>query len=95
MNFVTTDQPLKPEQQKLVEEVYKRLDLFEQANRPYHEAAKEARAIVRLKDPEQDPEGTPEAEKTLQLQESFIVPMAMQDVYRIAYDNSVTKIYGK
>ena len=34
-------------------------------------------------------------EKTLQLQESFIVPMAMQDVFRIAYDNSVTKIYGK
>ena len=34
-------------------------------------------------------------EKTLQLQESFIVPMAMQDVYRVAYDNSVTKIYGK
>lgn len=33
--------------------------------------------------------------KTRQLQESFIVPMAMQDVYRIAYDNSVTKIYGK
>ena len=32
-------------------------------------------------------------EKTLQLQESFLVPMAMQDVYRIAYDNSVTKIY--
>ena len=34
-------------------------------------------------------------EKTLQLQESFIVPMAMQDVYRVAYDNSVTHIYGK
>jgi hypothetical protein len=68
MNFVTTDQPLKPEEQTLVEEIYKRLDLFEQANRPYHEAAKEARAIVRLRDPEQDPPGTPESEKTLQLQ---------------------------
>ena len=34
-------------------------------------------------------------EKTLQLQKSFLVPMAMQDVYKIAYDNSVTKIYGK
>ncbi len=34
-------------------------------------------------------------EKTLQLNESFIVPMAMQEVYRIAYDNSVKKIYGK
>ena len=32
-------------------------------------------------------------EKTLQLQESFLVPMAMQDIYKIAYDNSVTKIY--
>ena len=32
-------------------------------------------------------------EKTLQLQESFLVPMAMQDVYRVAYDNSVTKIF--
>lgn len=68
MNFVTTDQPLKPEEQALVEEIYKRLDLFEQANRPYHEKAKEARAVVRLKDPEQDPPGTPESEKTLQLQ---------------------------
>lgn len=68
MNFVTTDQPLKPEEQALVEEIYKRLDLFEQANRPYHEKAKEARAVVRLKDPEQDPPGTPENEKTLQLQ---------------------------
>ena len=68
MNFVTTDQPLKPEEKTLVEEIYKRLDLFEQANRPYHEAAKEARAVVRLKDPGQDPEGTPENEKTLQLQ---------------------------
>ena len=34
-------------------------------------------------------------EKTLQLNESFIVPMAMQEVYRIAYDNSAKKIYGK
>lgn len=32
-------------------------------------------------------------ENTLQLQESFIVPMAMQEVYRIAYDNSAKKIY--
>ncbi len=32
-------------------------------------------------------------EKTLQLHESFIVPMSLQDVYRISYDNSVTKIY--
>ena len=34
-------------------------------------------------------------EKTLQLNESFIVPMAMQEVYRIAYDNSAKKIYGR
>ena len=34
-------------------------------------------------------------EKTLQLQRSFIVPMAMQDVYLIAYDNTANKIYRK
>lgn len=61
-----SEQPLKEKEQQLVEEVYSRLDLFEQGCRPYHEEAKVVREIIRLRDPFQDPPGT--KEKTLQLQ---------------------------
>ena len=61
-----TDQPLTEQEQRLVEEVYERLDVFEQACRPFHEEAKVVREIIRLRDPFQD---APDAkEKTLQLQ---------------------------
>lgn len=59
-------QPLKDDEKALVAEIYERLELFEEACRPFHDAAKEAREIVRLRDPKQDKEGT--KEKTLQLQ---------------------------
>jgi len=64
--LILSEQPLNEEEKKLLEEVYARLELFEQANRPYHEEAKNVREIIRLRDPYQDP---PDAkEKTLQLQ---------------------------
>ena len=61
-----SEQPLKEKEQKLVVEVYERLDLFEQSCRPYHDEAKIVRDIIRLRDPFQDPPGA--KEKTLQLQ---------------------------
>lgn len=61
-----SDQPLKEDERKLLQEVYERLELFEEACRPFHEAAKDARDIVRLRDPYQDKANV--KEKTLQLQ---------------------------
>ena len=52
-----SDQPLDEKDRKLLTEIYTRLEVFEQENRPYHEAAKEAREIMRLKDPKQDQPG--------------------------------------
>ena len=52
-----SDQPLEPDEQRLVEEVYSRLAIFEQACRPYHEEAKIAREVLRLRDPLQDDPG--------------------------------------
>lgn len=49
-----SDQPLEPEERELLDEVYARLDIFEQGCRPYHDYAKEAREILRLRDPQQD-----------------------------------------
>lgn len=68
MEIVTGEQPLDAKEKELVEEIYTRLELFEQANRPYHEEAKKVREIVRLRDPGQDPPNTSEENKTLQLQ---------------------------
>lgn len=60
------EQPLTEEEKKLVEEIYARLDIFEEMNRPYHDEAKEMREIVHMRDPKQDPQ--PRDKKTLQLQ---------------------------
>lgn len=62
------EQELDEEEKELLHEVYRRFDVFEQACRPYHDVAREARAILRLQDPRQDPPNTPESERTLQLQ---------------------------
>lgn len=60
-----TEQPLNEEQQKLLQTVYDRLTMFEEGCRPYHDKAREARDIIRLKDPGQD---APNArDKALQL----------------------------
>ena len=51
------DQPLEEDDQELLEKIYDRLDIFEEMNRPYHEAAKKARKIVHMDDPDQDVTG--------------------------------------
>lgn len=61
-----SEQPLKEDEQKLVDEVYARLSIFEQACRPYHEEAKVVREILRLRDPGQD--DPKQDKKILQLQ---------------------------
>lgn len=64
------EQPLSPEDKELLETIYDRLDIFEEMNRPYHDAAKEARKILHMQDPMQDdPEMVRKAgKKTLQMQ---------------------------
>ena len=64
------EQPLKAEDRELLDTIYNRLDVFEQLNRPYHEAAKNCRLTLHMEDPEQDSVRTMEAngKKTLQLQ---------------------------
>lgn len=60
-----TEQELKTEERELLREVYSRIEIFEQACRPFHDAAREVREIVRCRDPHQD---APGEEPTLQLQ---------------------------
>lgn len=61
-----TEQPLTEEEAEIVKTAYKYIELFEEGDRPFHDAAKEAREILRLRDPHQD---SPGAKKpTLQLQ---------------------------
>ena len=64
MNY--EDQPLNEEEQKLLDLIYSRLDIFRDKCSPYHEDAKKARKVVHMDDPEQ--EINPKAKKkTLQL----------------------------
>ena len=68
--FYLEDQPLTEDEKELLTTIYDRLDIFEQMNRPYHEAAKEVRKIMHMEDPGQDdPEVVAKnGKKTLQLQ---------------------------
>lgn len=66
MDIIVSDQILDDEERELLEKIYRQLDIFEEEDRPYHEAAKEAREIIRLRDPKQDPPGA--QKKVLQLQ---------------------------
>lgn len=63
---IVSEQPLDESEKRLLTEVYDRLDIFEQACRPFHEEAKVVREILRLRDPYQD--AANETEPTLQLQ---------------------------
>ena len=60
-------QPLDEKERELLTEIYNRLEVFEQGCRPYHEAAREAREILRMRDPRQD-DGENAGKPTLQLQ---------------------------
>ena len=64
------EQQLDEEDKELLEQIYDRLDIFEQMNREYHDAARECRKILHMDDPYQDdPKMVEKAGKrTLQLQ---------------------------
>ena len=64
------EQPLSPEDKELLETIYDRLDIFEEKNRPYHDAAKESRKILHMEDPLQDDPATvrKHGKKMLQMQ---------------------------
>ena len=64
------EQQLSEEDQELKEQIYNRLEIFEQLNREYHNKAKECRKILHMDDPMQDdPRMVEKAGKhTLQLQ---------------------------
>lgn len=64
--FASGEQPLSPGQRELVELVYGRFEIWRDACKPYHDKAKVARAVLRMMDPQQDPEDA--QVKTLQLQ---------------------------
>jgi hypothetical protein len=68
--FFLGEQPLNEEEKHLINTIYDRLDIFEQMNRPYHDAAKDIRKIVHMEDPYQDDVRTlsRNGKKTLQLQ---------------------------
>jgi len=68
--FILEEQQLDEEDQDLLDTIYDRLDIFEQMNRPYHDAAKDTRKILHMEDPEQDDPITMArtGKKTLQLQ---------------------------
>ena len=68
--FFQEDQPLTDEEKELLETIYDRLEIFEQQNREYHEAAKKSRKILHMEDPDQDNGATiaKNGKKTLQLQ---------------------------
>lgn len=61
------EQMLDEEDKALVDEIYSRVMIFEDSAREYHDSAREARKIVRMRDPHQDEGLNPEDEKTLQL----------------------------
>ena len=64
---VIGEQMLEQEDRDLIDRVYSTVEIFEQANREYHDYAKEARNIVRMQDPHQDDGMTDKDTKTLQL----------------------------
>lgn len=64
------EQELTEEEEDLRDEIYDRLDIFEQLNRQYHDKAKECRQILHMDDPYQDDPETvlKNGKRTLQLQ---------------------------
>lgn len=62
------EQKLSPEDKKLVDEAYGRLEAWLPDCMKYHNLARECRETYRLRDPGQDKVGTPAEQKALQLQ---------------------------
>jgi len=69
-DYVLEEQQLSEEDRDLLDTIYDRVDMFEQMNRPYHDAAKECRQVLHMQDPYQDDERTAKqnGKETLQLQ---------------------------
>ena len=67
---VWDEQPLSEEEKKLVEEIYDRVDIFQQQNQKFYDEAKECRQILHMEDPGQDDPQVlnTNGKKTLQLQ---------------------------
>ena len=68
--YLYEDQQLSEEDQELLEQIYDRLDIFEEQNRPYREEARKCRQILHMEDPDQDDFETikKNGKRTLQLQ---------------------------
>ena len=68
--YILEDQQLSEEDQDLLDTIYDRLDIFEQVNRQFHDAAKECRQVIHMDDPWQDDPETVRnnGKRTLQLQ---------------------------
>ena len=64
------EQELSEEDRELLDTIYDRVDIFEQMNRPFHQAAKECRQVLHMQDPGQDDPETVQrnGKETLQLQ---------------------------
>ena len=62
------EQKLNEADKKLVDTAYRRLDIWRNGCQQYHDLAKEARDIYRLRDPKQDLPNTPFEQRTLQIQ---------------------------
>ena len=69
-NTFVEDQPLTDEEQDLLNQIYDRLDIFQQENDKFHAEAMECREILHMHDPGQDDEEILEnnGKPTLQLQ---------------------------
>jgi hypothetical protein len=67
---VPEEQELTASEERLLNTIYERLDLFERSNRKFHDEAKDCREILHMRDPDQDgPRTIAENRKeTLQLQ---------------------------
>ena len=70
LDFSLEEQELSEEDKELLEQIYDRLDIYEQMNRPFHEKARKCRQILHMQDPDQDDEKTimKNGKRTLQLQ---------------------------
>lgn len=54
LEYVTAEQPLDEEEKKLLEQIYARLDNWQQECKDYHDEARVMRQVLRLHDPDQD-----------------------------------------
>lgn len=68
LTVAVSEQQLDAADKELLETAYRRLEIWRNGCLKYHEQAREARAVYRLADPEQDLPGTPAEQRTLQLQ---------------------------